>query len=64
MRGIFRKPTFLFVDECQNFISPSINDILEQSRKYGLHIIMANQSVDRLGSIEKVALGNTSVKLV
>ncbi|MGH1433801.1 MAG: type IV secretory system conjugative DNA transfer family protein [Lewinella sp.] len=64
MRGEFRKPTFLFVDECQNFISPSIKDILEQTRKYGLHIIMANQSVDRLGEIESVVLGNTSVKLV
>lgn len=64
MRGKFRRPTFLFVDECQNFISSSMSDILEQSRKYGLHLIMANQSVDRLGSIEKVVLANTSVKII
>lgn len=64
MRGEFRKPTFIFIDECQNFISPSIKDILEQTRKYGLHIIMANQSVERLGDIENVVLGNTSIKLV
>lgn len=64
MRGEYRKPTFLFVDECQQFISPSVKDILEQTRKYGLHLIMANQSVESLGSIENVVLGNTSVKIV
>ena len=64
MRGEFRKPTFLMVDEAQNFISPSIKTILEQTRKYGLHIIMANQAVESLGAVEDVVLGNTSVKLV
>lgn len=63
-RGKFRKPTFIFIDECQNFISPSIENILEQTRKFGLYIIMANQSVERLGSIESIVLGNTSVKLI
>lgn len=64
MRGEYRKPTFLFVDECQQFISPSVKDILEQTRKYGLHLVMANQSVESLGSIENVVLGNTSVKII
>lgn len=64
MRGEYRKPTFLFVDECQQFISPSVKDILEQTRKYGLHLVMANQSVERLGNIENVVLGNTSVKII
>jgi len=64
MRGSFRMPTYLFIDECQNFISPSINTILEQTRKYGLHLILANQSIERLWIIQKVVLSNTSVKLV
>lgn len=63
-RKQYRKPTYLFVDECQKFISPSIENILEETRKYGLHLIMANQSSDRLGSIEKIVLSNTSVKLI
>ncbi len=64
VRKEFRKPTYLFVDECQNFITESIQNIIEQTRKYGLHIIMANQSIERLGKLEEVALGNTSVKII
>ena len=63
MRGEFRKPTFLFIDECQNFISPSIRSMLQQTRKYGLHLIMANQSIEGLGAIQDVVIANTSVKI-
>lgn len=64
VREQYRKPTYLFIDECQNFVSPSIQSILEEARKYGLHLVMANQSIERLGNIESVVLANTSVKLV
>lgn len=63
-RAQYRKPTYLFIDECQNFVSPSIQSILEEARKYGLHLVMANQSIERLGNIESVVLANTAVKLV
>lgn len=59
-----RKPTFLLVDECQNFVSNSINTILRQTRKFGLHLLLANQSVEDLDSIREVVLSNTAVKCV
>jgi len=41
----FRIPTYLFIDEFQNFISDDIEKALTQLRKYGLHLILANQYV-------------------
>ncbi len=64
VRKQYRKPTYLFIDECQNYVSPSIQSILEEARKYGLHLIMSNQTVERLKNIEDVVLSNTSVKLI
>jgi len=38
-------PTYLFIDEFQNFISDDIEKALTQLRKYGLHMILSNQYV-------------------
>lgn len=44
-------PFYLYVDEFQNFVStPDIGDMLDQVRKFGLHLILAHQ---RLGQIER-----------
>ena len=59
-----RLPTFLFIDECQNFVSQALVKTLRQARKYGLHLILANQSTDDLGMIKDSVLGNTSVKFI
>ena len=40
-----RVPILLFIDEFQNFISSNIEKALTQLRKYGLHLILANQYV-------------------
>jgi len=40
-----RMPTYLFIDEFQNFISDDIEKALTQLRKYGLHMILSNQYV-------------------
>ena len=40
-----RVPILLFIDEFQNFISSDIEKALTQLRKYGLHLILANQYV-------------------
>lgn len=57
-------PTFLFVDECQEFVSKSMKKILKQTRKFGLHLILANQSVDDLGDIRDTVLTNTYIKCI
>ncbi len=41
----FRIPTYLFIDEFQNFLSEDIEKALTQLRKYGLHLILANQYI-------------------
>ena len=43
-----RHPIHLFVDECQYFVSPTIADILGESRKFGLYATLATQRVERL----------------
>ena len=64
MRGEYRKPTYLFIDECQNFLSPSFRTILEQSRKFGLFLTMTSQAIEGLGRIQDTVMTNTSIKLI
>ena len=37
------KPFYIYVDEFQNFITPTIAQNLDQSRGFGLHLTIANQ---------------------
>lgn len=46
----FRKPFFMYIDEFQNFITPSMASILSGARKYGLGLILAHQDLDQLYS--------------
>jgi hypothetical protein len=43
-----RVPYYLYVDECQNYVSKSIESILSEARKYKLGIILAHQYLDQL----------------
>jgi len=43
-----RTPFYLYVDEFQNFATKSFNSILEEARKYGLHLILAHQLLSQL----------------
>ncbi|MES2387823.1 MAG: type IV secretion system DNA-binding domain-containing protein [Bacteroidota bacterium] len=61
-----RKPLFLFIDEFQNFLSPSIGTIMEESRKFGLHMIIANQNLGQIddSKLLRTVLGNSETKIV
>jgi len=37
------KPYYVYVDEFQNFITPTIAESLDEARGYGLHLTLANQ---------------------
>jgi hypothetical protein len=37
------KPFYLYIDECQNFVTPTIAQNLTEARGYGLNLILANQ---------------------
>jgi hypothetical protein len=37
------KPFYVYIDECQNFVTPTIAKNLDQARGFGLHLMLANQ---------------------
>ena len=56
-----RKDYFLYIDEFQNFVTPSIESILSEARKYRLGLILAHQYLDQLEKENKLS-GNVSLK--
>jgi hypothetical protein len=54
-----RVPFYMYIDEFQNFTSGDIEAALSEARKYGLRLIMANQTLSQLKSnIEEILLSN------
>ncbi|MDO8241005.1 MAG: type IV secretion system DNA-binding domain-containing protein [Candidatus Moranbacteria bacterium] len=48
-----RQPFFLYIDEFQNFITPSMEGILSGARKYGLGLVLAHQELRQLESKDR-----------
>ncbi len=60
----FRKPVYVFIDECQNYICPTVHEILAESRKFGVHLVLAHQVLKQLGSsLREIITGNTMLKI-
>jgi DNA helicase HerA-like ATPase len=63
-----RRPFFLYLDEFQHFVTPSMATLLTSARKYGLGLILAHQDLRQLtGQDRDVAaavLGNAGVRVV
>jgi len=64
-----RADFFLYIDEFQNFITPSIATILSEARKYRLSLIVAHQYMAQLApkgdsEIRDAVLGNVGTMLV
>ncbi len=55
-----RAPFFLYLDEFQNYTTDNIKDILAESRKYGLSLILAHQYLDQLSDELRAAVLNTT----
>lgn len=58
-----RNPYYLYIDEFQDFAchpgsAETFSQMLSQVRKFGLHMILANQSIAQLNSRLQTALGN------
>jgi hypothetical protein len=60
-----RVPVHAFIDECQNYITPSIEVILNEARKYRVHLTLAQQILGYGMDTEtrKAVLSNTAVKI-
>ncbi len=56
-----RRDFFLYIDEFQNFVTPSIESILSEARKYRLGLILAHQYLDQLEKENKLS-GTVSLK--
>ena len=58
-----RMPTFVYVDECQEYLDQNVALILEQARKFKVGMILAHQYIGQLSSklLESFA-ANTSIK--
>lgn len=48
----YRNPHFLYIDEFQNFITPSMSAILSGSRKYSLGLVLAHQDMEQVGKYD------------
>ncbi len=59
-----RKPFYLYVDEIHNFITMSFADILSESRKYGLNLILTHQYIEQLDEKIKSAIFGNSGTLI
>lgn len=54
-----RRPFYLYVDEFHSFLTMSFADILSESRKYGLNLILAHQYLNQLhDKIRNAIFGN------
>ena len=61
-----RPHTHLYIDEFHNFITPTIEEILTESRKYKLFLTFAHQSISQIkdSNLRDIILDNTNVKIV
>lgn len=59
-----RIPTFIYIDECQDYFDANIELLLAQGRKYKVGLCTAHQFLDQLTVSERGSvLANTSLKL-
>ena len=60
-----RTPTFVYIDEAQEYFDDSIETILNQARKYRVGLTLAHQTLDQLTPrLRSAILANTSLKCV
>ncbi len=60
-----RPMTHLIIDECQNFVTGSVKDIVRETRKFGLAVTLAQQEVgaEMPGDIKDAVIKNTNIKV-
>lgn len=63
---VSRVHTHLYIDEFQNFITPTIKTVLTESRKFKLFLTFAHQAVSQIEdtNLRDIILSNTNVKIV
>lgn len=59
-----RRPFYLYLDEFQNYTTDYIQDVLAESRKYALSLVLAHQFMDQLSTSMRSAVLNTSGTII
>lgn len=58
-----RNPSFVYVDEAQDYFDENIAHLLHQARKYRVGLIFAHQNLDQLGvGLRSSVLASTTIK--
>ena len=58
-----RMPTFVYVDECADYLDQNVSIILEQARKFNVGMVLAHQYVGQLSTkLQESFAANTSIK--
>lgn len=47
-RSAIRHPFYLYIDECYRFLTSDVESMLDQTRKFGLHVTLAHQHLGQL----------------
>lgn len=58
-----RVPFKLYMDEFQNFITPTIAEALAEARKYKLSLILAHQYLEQISTVKAAVMANTFCKI-
>ena len=62
-----RRPFYLYADECQHFVTPSLEALHGEGRKYALGMTLAHQTlaqIERMPSVAAAILGNAYTRVV
>ena len=57
-----RSDFYLYIDEFQNYITPSIESILSEARKYRLGLVLAHQYLGQLEKSDALTKSNINLK--
>jgi hypothetical protein len=60
-----RMPTYLYIDECQDYLDNRLGSMLEQVRKYKCGLVLATQGFSHFTpEMKDAAVNNTAIKLI
>jgi len=60
-----RRPTFVYIDEAQDYFDENIGQLLNQARKFRIGMTFAHQNLDQLtADLRSSVMASTSIKLV
>ena len=67
-RGVGKRPFYLVVDEAYRYLTEDVEKILDEGRKYGLHLVLAHQRIGQLEAagenILSAVMGMARTKIV